>query len=95
MVAAGRPKLDLENGAGIEREMAAVEPSAIVNAAAYTAVDAAEAELERAFGVNCDGAALLADTAARHGIPFIEVSTDYVFNGSKRAPYRETTFRLR
>jgi dTDP-4-dehydrorhamnose reductase len=54
-----------------------------------TAVDAAEAEPERAFGGNCGGAALLADTAARHGIPFIQVSTDYVFDGSKRAPYRE------
>jgi dTDP-4-dehydrorhamnose reductase len=89
MVAVGRPELDLENGESIERVMAAVEPSAIVNAAAYTAVDAAEAEPQRAFGVNCGGAALLADTAARHGIPFIQVSTDYVFDGSKRSPYRE------
>ena len=89
MVAVGRPELNFENGEGIERMMAAVEPSAIVNAAAYTAVDAAEAEPELAFRVNCAGAALLADTAARHGIPFIQVSTDFVFDGSKRAPYRE------
>jgi dTDP-4-dehydrorhamnose reductase len=69
--------------------MAAVEPSAIVNAAAYTAVDRAEAEPERAFAVNCDGAVLLAAGAARRGIPFIQISTDYVFDGSKRSPYRE------
>ena len=89
MVAVGRPELDLENGEGIDRAMAAAEPSAIVNAAAYTAVDRAEAEPERAFAVNCDGAALLADAAARRGIPFIQISTDYVFDGSKRSPYRE------
>jgi dTDP-4-dehydrorhamnose reductase len=89
MVAVGRPELDLENGEGIDRVTAAVEPSAIVNAAAHTAVDRAEAEPERAFAVNCEGAALLADAAARRGIPFIQISTDYVFDGSKRSPYRE------
>jgi dTDP-4-dehydrorhamnose reductase len=89
IVAVGRPELDLESGEGIDRVMAAVEPSAIVNAAAYTAVDRAEAESERAFAVNCDGAALLAAGAARRGIPFIQISTDYVFDGSKRSPYRE------
>jgi dTDP-4-dehydrorhamnose reductase len=89
MVAVGRPELNLENGEGIVRAMAAVEPSAIVNAAAYTAVDPAEAEPRRGFGVNCGGAALLADATARRGIPFIQISTDYVFDGSKRSPYRE------
>ncbi len=89
MVAVGRPELDLENGEGIDRVLAAVEPSAIVNAAAYTAVDRAEAEPERAFAVNCGGATLLADAAARRGIPFIQISTDFVFDGNKRSPYRE------
>ena len=89
MVAVGRPELDLETGEGIERVMAAVQPSAIVNAAAYTAVDKAEVELARAFAVNCGGAALLAGAAARRAIPFIHISTDYVFEGSKRSPYRE------
>jgi dTDP-4-dehydrorhamnose reductase len=89
MVAVGRPELDLENGEGIDCAIAAVEPSAIVNAAAYTAVDQAEAEQRRAFGVNCGGATSLADAAARRGIPFIHISTDYVFDGSKRSPYRE------
>jgi dTDP-4-dehydrorhamnose reductase len=89
IVAVGRPELDLENGEAIDRVMAAVEPSAIVNAAAYTAVDRAEAEPELAFRVNCGGATLLADATARRGIPLIQVSTDYVFDGSKRTPYRE------
>jgi dTDP-4-dehydrorhamnose reductase len=89
MVAVGRPELDLESGEGIDRAIAEVEPSAIVNAAAYTAVDPAEAEPGRAFRINCGGAALLADAAARHGIPFIHISTDYVFDGRKRLLYRE------
>jgi dTDP-4-dehydrorhamnose reductase len=89
MVAVGRPELDIESGEGIDRAIAELKPSAIVNAAAYTAVDLAEAEQGRAFLANCGGAALLADAASRHGIPFIQVSTDYVFDGRKRQPYRE------
>jgi dTDP-4-dehydrorhamnose reductase len=89
MVAVGRPELDLESGEGIDRAIAEAEPLAIVNAAAYTAVDPAEAEPGRAFRINCGGAALLADAAARHGIPFIHISTDYVFDGRKRLLYRE------
>jgi dTDP-4-dehydrorhamnose reductase len=89
MVAVGRPELDIESGEGIDRTIAEADPWAIVNAAAYTAVDPAEAEPGRAFLVNCGGAALLADAAARHGIPFIQISTDYVFDGRKRLLYRE------
>ncbi len=89
LVAVGRPELDIESGEGIDRVIAEFEPSAIVNAAAYTAVDLAETEQGRAFLANCGGAALLADAATRHGIPFIQVSTDYVFDGRKRQPYRE------
>jgi dTDP-4-dehydrorhamnose reductase len=85
MVAVGRPELDLENGEGIDRVMAAVESSAIV----YTAVDPAEAEPARAFAVNCGGVALLADAAARRGTPFIHISTDDVFDGRKPSPYCE------
>lgn len=89
VVAVGRPDLDLENEGSIDRVMAAVEPSAVVNAAAYTAVDRAEAESAAAFRINCDGAAQLADAAGQRGIPFVHISTDYVFDGSKRLPYRE------
>jgi dTDP-4-dehydrorhamnose reductase len=89
MTTAGRPEFDLESGEGIDRVTATVDPSAIINAAAYTAVDAAEAQPWRAFGINCAGAALLADVAARRAIPFVHVSTDYVFDGAKPSPYRE------
>ena len=89
VVALGRPELDLESGDRVDRVMAAVEPSAIINAAAYTAVDRAEAESASAFRINRDGAARLPDAAGRRGIPFVHLSTDYVFDGSKRSPYRE------
>ena len=83
IVAVSRPKLDLENADLIERIVKAVLPRAIVNAAAYTAVDMAESEPERAFAVNRDGAGRLAATARLFRIPFVHVSTDYVFDGRK------------
>jgi dTDP-4-dehydrorhamnose reductase len=88
-VSIGRPELDFERGDNIERVVAMAKPSAIINAAAYTAVDRAEMESERAFAINCAGAAKLAAAAERRKIPFIHVSTDYVFNGSKKSAYRE------
>ena len=86
---AGRPEIDLEDSSSIERVVTAVLPEAIVNAAAYTAVDMAESEPQRAFAVNRDGAGQLAATARRLRIPFIHVSTDYVFDGRKSVPYCE------
>jgi dTDP-4-dehydrorhamnose reductase len=64
-------------------------PRAIVNAAGYTAVDRAESEPERAFAINRDGAERLAATARRLQIPFVHVSTDYVFDGHKSSAYFE------
>jgi dTDP-4-dehydrorhamnose reductase len=89
MVLIGRPRLDLEDARNVEEIVDAVNPSAIINAAAYTAVDRAEDELERAFRINRDGAACLAMAAHLREIPFIHISTDYVFDGRKRAPYLE------
>lgn len=89
IVLMGRPDLDLENAASVERAVDAVQPAAIVNAAAYTAVDQAEDDPLRAFRVNRDGAASLAVAAQRRDIPFIHISTDYVFDGEKQSPYRE------
>lgn len=86
----GRPDIDLATGAGLDERIEAERPAVIVNAAAYTAVDKAESEEAAAFAVNRDGAARLAAAAARHGIPFVHVSTDYVFDGAKPAPYVET-----
>ena len=89
LVAVGRPQLDLADPASIERVATSIAPRAIVNAAAYTAVDRAEAEPALAFAVNRDGAAQLAAAAARLRIPFVHMSTDYVFDGHKVSPYLE------
>jgi dTDP-4-dehydrorhamnose reductase len=85
--ALGRPCLDIEDADSIARAIDSTEPCAIVNAAGYVAVDEAERDPDRAFALNRDGAARLA--AAAVGIPFVHLSTDYVFDGSKRAPYEE------
>ena len=89
-VALGREELDLEVRDGIDRAVASIAPCMIINAAAYTAVDLAESEVRRAFSINRDGAAALADVAWQRNIPFIHLSTDYVFDGAKREAYDET-----
>jgi dTDP-4-dehydrorhamnose reductase len=61
----------------------------VINAAAYTAVDKAESERDRAFAVNRDGAANLARACRERGIRLLHVSTDYVFDGTATRPYRE------
>src|SRR5262245_28983466 len=85
----GRPELDIEDDDAIARVMAAARPCAIVNAAAVGMVDEAERDPPRAFALNRDGAARLATAAAREKIPFLHISTDFVFDGGKRTPYRE------
>jgi len=87
--AIGRPQLELCDAGSIERTIDAIKPDIIVNCAAYTAVDLAETECEHAFAVNRDGARNVARSAASRLIPIIHISTDYVFDGSKNAPYRE------
>lgn len=67
----------------LERE----QPAVVFNAAAYTAVDVAEGEPERAQAVNARGAAIVAQAAARRGIRIIHLSTDFVFDGSQGSPY--------
>jgi dTDP-4-dehydrorhamnose reductase len=89
LVALGRPELDLSQPELVAPMVAAGAPRAIVNAAAYTAVDKAESEPALAMAVNRDSAGALAAAAAQLGVPFIHVSTDYVFDGRKDAPYRE------
>jgi dTDP-4-dehydrorhamnose reductase len=89
LIAIGRPDLDIEDTRSIATVVGRLKPRLIVNAAAYTAVDRAELEPERAFTVNRDGAARLAAAAAKLRIPHIHVSTDYVFDGGKRLPYCE------
>jgi dTDP-4-dehydrorhamnose reductase len=88
-VAIERPGLDLSDAGSIDRSLNSYLPRAIINAAAYTFVDKAESEPDLAFKINRDGAAHLARVAGRLSVPFIHVSTDYVFDGSKATPYQE------
>lgn len=87
--AVGRPGLDLCNAATITRAMTDFKPDVIINSAAYTAVDRAESEPQAAFALNRDGARMLAEAAKRRGAAIVHISTDYVFDGSKPAPYVE------
>lgn len=89
IVTVARPYLDLERPQTIEPALRALRPDVIVNAAAFTFVDKAEAEPERAFAINRDGAAGVARAAQRLGVPLIHLSTDYVFRGDKGLPYVE------
>jgi dTDP-4-dehydrorhamnose reductase len=86
----GRPEFDFDRPASIAETFAATAPWLVVNAAAYTAVDAAEDDAAAAFRANRDGPAELARLCQAAGIPLIHVSTDYVFDGLKGAPYVET-----
>jgi dTDP-4-dehydrorhamnose reductase len=89
LISIGRPELDITDADSIKRAIRDVAPATIINAAAYTAVDQAEAEAEEAYRVNSAGAGLLAKAAADRNIPFIHISTDYVFDGDGSTPYRE------
>jgi dTDP-4-dehydrorhamnose reductase len=85
-----RPSFDLTRPDGILPGIEAFAPDLVVNAAAYTAVDRAESESDLAFAINREGAGAVADAAARVGAPIVQLSTDYVFDGAKPAPYVET-----
>lgn len=90
IVRVGRPEFDFERPETIEAVVAKYNPAAVVNAAAWTAVDLAETEVAGAEAANRDGPARLAAVCASRDIPFIHVSTDYVFSGDKGAPYTES-----
>lgn len=83
------PLFDITDKENILRTIDAYSPDIIVNTAAYTAVDQAEKEPEKAFSVNRDGAATLAEICNVFDIPLIHISTDYVFDGQKTTPYHE------
>jgi dTDP-4-dehydrorhamnose reductase len=84
-----RAALDLTDSDAIRRTVRWLRPDLIVNAAAYTAVDRAEAEPDLAMAVNGRAPGLLAREAARAGAAMVHFSTDYVFDGRKDVPYRE------
>jgi len=90
VITLGRPDLDLERPETVGPAIQAARPGIVVNAAAFTAVDKAESESGRAFSANRDGAGAAAAAAHALGVPFIQLSTDYVYPGDKPAPYVET-----
>jgi dTDP-4-dehydrorhamnose reductase len=93
--APGRDGLDLTRAGAVVEAVATLAEQAradgrspvVINAAAYTAVDAAETDDARAFAVNADGPRLIAAACTAAGVPFIHVSTDYVFPGTADRPY--------
>lgn len=90
VIAIGRPELDLERPSTVARVITGARPDIVVNAAAFTAVDRAEQESAKAFAVNRDGAAAVAQAAAALGVPLVHLSTDYVYAGDKAVPYVES-----
>lgn len=86
----GRPDFDFDAPETVAATLEAVRPRMILNAAAYTAVDRAESEPAAADRANHLGPKALAEYCAGAGIPLIHVSTDYVFDGTKGAPYVES-----
>ena len=91
IVTVGRPELDLASASAqaVQAALAAAQPEAIVSAAAWTAVDKAESEPEAAHAINAVAAGHVAAAAHTLGVPLIHLSTDYVFAGTKPAPYVE------
>lgn len=84
-----RAEADLCDGAALRQAIADYSPRAVINAAAYTSVDRAENEPELAQAVNAVAPGIMARACADAGIPFVHLSTDYVFDGSGEAPWRE------
>jgi dTDP-4-dehydrorhamnose reductase len=83
-------ELDLTDAQAVKAYCQAVKPHFIVNCAAYTAVDKAEEEVDRCYLINRDAVANLAEAAKAIKANLIHISTDYVFDGQKTTPYRET-----
>jgi dTDP-4-dehydrorhamnose reductase len=86
----GSQELDLREAEVVAARVSAFQPQVIINAAAYTAVDRAESEEDAAFGVNGKGAANLASAARTVGAYCLQVSTDFVFDGTQSRPYLPT-----
>jgi len=89
LLALGSDQLDVTSSAAVQAVFEDFRPQLVINAAAYTAVDQAETDEDRAFAVNAGGPALLAAAAARTGARLLQVSTDYVFAGEASQPYPE------
>lgn len=89
-VALTRATLDITNEAAVESAIERARPEVVINCAAWTNVDGAESSYEQALAINAGGAGTVARMAARHRAWTIHVSSDYVFDGRKFAPYVES-----
>lgn len=83
-------QLDITDTTRLEKALADRQPAVVINAAAYTDVDRSEQEPQKAFAVNTKGPSYLAACCAKSDIPLVHISTDYVFDGTKNSPYKET-----
>ena len=90
VIAPERNELDLREPEQIRQVMRSVKPQLVVNAAAYTAVDAAETDEANAFAVNAEAPRVVAEEAKKISAVLVHFSTDYVFDGSNKVPYVET-----
>jgi dTDP-4-dehydrorhamnose reductase len=90
VVALDRRQLDVTSEREVTTVVDHLNPQAIINCAAYNAVDAAEKDRAAAFALNAEGPRLLADAASRHDAVLVHYSSDYVFDGNSDVPYRET-----
>jgi dTDP-4-dehydrorhamnose reductase len=89
----GRSECDLSNSDAIAELLNQIKPDLLINAAAYTAVDKAETEVDLAYAINAKAPEAMAIYAKRHDATFLHYSTDYVFDGSKKTPYIESDVR--
>lgn len=86
----GRDTLNLQHPLQVRGVLSSLTPSAVINTAAYTQVDKAETEEAVAQAVNAESPAEMARYCAAENIPFVHFSTDYVFNGEGKTPWKET-----
>ena len=91
LVAFDRTELDITDRAAVERTIGESGADIVFNAAAYTAVDKAESEIDRARAINAEAVGYLATAAKAHGALFVHVSTDFVFGGDAGTPYTPET----
>ncbi|ELU9849708.1 dTDP-4-dehydrorhamnose reductase [Vibrio cholerae] len=89
-LAVDRDQLDITYPAQVDAVVNEFKPNIIINAAAHTAVDRAEQEIELSYAINRDGPHYLAQAAQKVGAAILHISTDYVFSGDKPNPYLET-----
>jgi len=90
VVSVDYPQFDISDKTQITDTVKAVAPDIVINASAYTNVDLAETEKEKAMAINADGPGWLAAACASKRIPLVHYSTDFVFDGTKKTPYVET-----